>query len=47
MYLASLTLLFVIGHIVPKTSFLTTIDKLVISSIITQFGLGVSCWLSI
>ncbi|EDQ84226.1 uncharacterized protein MONBRDRAFT_39352 [Monosiga brevicollis MX1] len=44
MFLATAALLFVIGSLLPKTSFLTRIDKFVIVSLLVQFVVAVLSW---
>lgn len=46
MFLATAALLYVIGTEVPKVSYLTTIDKLVVSTLVVQFLIVVVCVIS-
>jgi len=46
MFLATAALLYVIGTEVPKVSYLTTIDKLVVSVLVVQFLIVVVCVIS-
>mmetsp|Transcript_42702 Transcript_42702/g.109304 ORF Transcript_42702/g.109304 Transcript_42702/m.109304 type:complete len:492 (-) Transcript_42702:1095-2570(-) len=44
MFLATAALLYVVASLLPKTSFLTDIDKFVVNSLVIQFGIGVWSW---
>ena len=41
---ATSALLYVVASLLPKTSFLTDIDKFVVASLAIQFGIGVWSW---
>ena len=45
MFLATSALLFVVAALLPKTSYLTAIDRFVVQTLVIQFAIGVWSWL--
>ena len=46
MFLASSALLYVVASTLPKTSYLTTMDKFVLANMLIQFSVAIVSWLS-